>query len=161
MSSEKDDEATVVVNIKDLKKSLTEDSVSTDIELEFNVDSTKEIPINKNKLILFDYKSNTFEMLKKKDLVPADSIICKDLKSLQNHLKDDTVVYILFNYHIESKSINKLLNQINSIYKNVKTIITAKGLTEEFIEKHKNSGAQANHYLNFPFSKDKLLKLLS
>ena len=155
----KDDGATVVVNIKDLKE-----------EYE-NIDDTKEIKdlefstnagliSNKKTLVAFDFKSKTFETLVSKGLLPDDTKLARALAELNNALKNESDSCVLFNYHVESKAVNKLLNQIKKLYPKATTILMAKGLSASIIEKHSNSPSKADIYLNFPFKREEIDKIL-
>lgn len=162
MSNEdnKDDEATVVIDIKNLKKEF--ETVGTDDleNLEFLADSSNPNIQIRPKVAVFDFKSNTFKTLIQKQLIPNDVQIINELPDLNTFIKENKGAYIIFNYHVESKAISTLLGQIKKIDPTMRTILMAKGLTPAAIEKHKNSPSGAYNYLNFPFTKQDLMKML-
>lgn len=161
MSNEdKDNEATVVIDIKSLKKEF-ESVGNEDVEsLEFLADSSSPNITIKPKVAVFDFKSNTFKTLIQKNLIPDYVEIINELFDLNNFIKLNKGSYIIFNYHVESKAITTLLGQIKKIDPTMKTILMAKGLTAPVIEKHKKSPSGAHNYLNFPFTKEELEKML-
>lgn len=158
--SEKEDNATVVVNIKDLKKHYEELSDISEIDnLEFLVDS-EEPKIENANLAVFDYKGNTLQEMIKIGIIPNYAKVLTDPKELNEYLKIKEIKHILFNYHIEPKAINTLLTQINKISPKTVTIVVAQGLTDQFINKHQSSTSKATKYLNYPFKLSDLTDML-
>lgn len=159
--SEKDDEATVVVNIKDLKKHFEDVDDTKEIDdLEFLVDSNISKEIENTKLAIFDYKSKALREMVTKGIIPEYAKLLTSTKELNEFLKNKESKCILFNYHVEPKAINMLLAQINKISPRTKTIIIAKGLNQDFISKHQISASKASNYLNFPFKLETLTEIL-
>lgn len=154
-----DDAATVVVNIKDLKneyENVDEAKEINDLEFSTNVTDSK----SRKQLLAFDFKSKTFETLVSKSILPIDTKLINDLNGLNSALKEHGDSCVLFNYHVEPKAVNKLLNQIKKLYPQSTTILMAKGLTGPIVQKHQASPSKADEYLNFPFKINEIEDIL-
>lgn len=159
MKNDKDDGATVVIDIKQLKKQF-EDVSQAVVDIEFSADLTKEIKKASYKLFLFDFKSSTLSNLKSKGMLPHESLPLTSLNELNQGLKENPDAFVLFNYHIETQNINKLIAQIKKLYPKAQLILMAKGLNENFIQKHSQSPMACNHYLSFPFELTEIERIL-
>lgn len=165
MSTEEneDDKATVVLSLDELNKIKEQNSKPIDAsEIEFT-DPQKEkvvlIPV-----FLFDLNSTFFQDHFNKFPKDYELKVIKGLENLNSELSNKEKKIIVFNYNENSKAVNQLCAQIKSRFPNVKTVIVAKGLSEEKAKIHQKSKSGANAYLGFPFTqedaKNELNKLL-
>lgn len=182
--NDEDDKATVVLDINALKKEMAEKKAAGDEtieqDIEFSVTSSnidiqssesqdeqepelilgdeledELLEEEKLKVVLFDLNSEYFTKLSAKLPDTFEYIIVKELKELNKVLLSKEEVVIMFNYNAAPKAVNQLTSQIKAKFAHAKTVIMAKGLSEEKTQQHKDSKAGANGYLSVPFNLSK------
>lgn len=181
--NDEDDKATVVLDINALKEELASksaaggDAIQQDVEfaispgdevkeeaseaglsLDDDLDEGEDLlaPTEEaKKVVLFDFNSEYFTKLSAKLPDTFDYNIIKELKDLNKILQSKEPVVIMFNYNAAPKAVNQLTTQIKSKFPEAKTVIIAKGLSEQKAQQHQNSKAGANGYLSVPFNIEK------
>ena len=167
MTNEEDDKPTVVLDIsalkEQLKKSKEVEIIDQDIEFSIHDDTQGSISTinDEASIIFFDYNSSYFSKLIEKLPQAEYKYECiSDLKSLNTTLQSGDKAILFFNYVAAPKVVNQLTTQIKEKFPKVKTVIVAKGLSQENANEHKQSKAGANSYLSIPFSINQFLKAI-
>jgi response regulator RpfG family c-di-GMP phosphodiesterase len=171
--NDEDDKATVVLDIAALKAEMalkkklgesidqeiefsihedTENNTDTTEDMKPTVNSSSELNAEKE-IIFFDYSSDYFTKLVPKlpDLHYTFKVITT-LPELNSILRSGKESIIIFHYNAAPKAVNQLSGQIKLKFKNAKTVIVAKGLSQDKAQTHKKSKSGANSYLSVPFS---------
>lgn len=161
MSEQDEDKPTQVLDIEFLKKKKKEkeeELASSVCDLEFIHDIKEEKKLFP--VIFFNFNADEFPA---KDTLPVgfEYSNCHDLKELNLKLKRNAPKIIAFYYDSNPKAVNQLLTQIKSKFKNVSTIVLAKSLSKDKVDKHLKTTAAADAYLELPLSNEKLKKELT
>lgn len=164
---DEDDKPTVVLDLNALKKQKLkdeEDLANMANHIEFNVHQAKSEPSNKTpkekapqplfKTIYFDFQSDLFS----ESPLPKDfeTVVTKDLKELNIHLKSKDFQIVVFNYDSHPKAVNQLCLQIKQKLPSTKTLIVAKNISGQKAKLHAKSASGANGYLSLPLNEEKL-----
>jgi DNA-binding NtrC family response regulator len=169
MSGDEDDKATVVIDINALKKlKEAQDNQLDDMagSLEFSTDALSddekapEKPSSACPVLLFDFSQGYFK--ESQDSLPSSIQFThvETLQDLNNWLKKKTPLILIFGFDANPKAANQLCAQLKTKFKQVKTVIIAKGLSEKKVQIHQSSPAGANAYLRAPFEADQLQKTI-
>lgn len=175
--NQEDDKPTVVLDIDALKAELAakknvSEAIDQDIEFSIHADETSpgyanpnseiQTKVDKTKeIVFFDYSSGYFSKLLPKLPKSNDKInekinykftLISTLPELNKILQSQAECIIIFHYNAAPKAVNQLTTQVKSKFKKAKTIIVAKGLSQEKANAHKASKAGADNYLSVPFS---------
>ena len=155
MNNDEDDKATVVLNINELKKLKEHQEIPAEaVDIEFT--QPDEIKESKISIILFDHKSSFFKDNFETFPKDQDIKIIDDLQKLNKEISSNEQRVVVFNYNTAPKDVNQLCAQIKERFKKVKTIIVAKGLSQEKAKLHQESKSGANAYITFPFTTEQI-----
>ncbi len=169
MSDDEDENATVVLDVNELKKQIAagptvkeENALSDDISLQFSVDlddSETKTEIKKLPLfpvLCFDFGNSLFEEMKTNFPSHLDVKILTELKELNSELAEKKFKILFLNYDGSSAAVNQVSKQIREKFSHCKTVIVAKGLNPEKAKKHAQTASGADGYLSHPLDKEKL-----
>lgn len=161
---DEDDKPTVVLDLNALKKQKLkdeEDLANMARSIEFNVhqegaqaEEDEEEEEALFKVIYFDLQSEFFSHSE----LPGgfESIITKDLKELNAHLKSKDFQIVVFNYDAHPKAVNQLCLQIKQKLPSTKTVIVAKNISPQKAKLHAKTPAGASGYISHPLSPERL-----
>lgn len=157
---DEDDKPTVVLDLNALKKQKLkdeEDLANMANRIEFNVHQEEEPEEPEEalfKVIYFDFQSDLFSQIP----LPSGftSIITKDLKELNTHLKSKDFQIVVFNYDAHPKAVNQLCLQIKQKLPTSKTVIVAKNISPQKAKMHAKTPCGANGYISHPLHEEKL-----
>ncbi|MBL7664048.1 MAG: hypothetical protein JNM93_02855 [Bacteriovoracaceae bacterium] len=176
--TDKNDEATIVVDIKALKAAqaepknhdLTSHNVSlSDLSFAINNDETKVQTISAEKynfpVICFDFTDNFFQ--KNIQYFPKEFryTVTNELPKINHFLQKNEFKILFLYYPANPNLINQIIPQVKKKFPFCKVVLVANALDPEKVKIHAASAGGAHEYLKFPLTevviREAILKLHS
>lgn len=164
--------ATVVIDFAALRKEFDakEGNDATEIDIQFQVHQEEPShpkfkvetqDIVKTKTILFDFGGSYLSSLYHKESDDHfEFIIVKDLSELNQYIKKEKKLNIIFYYNQSPKAINSLMKQINLKFSHIFSLIIAENLSPQKASMHQKTESGAKAYISSPQNFTKVIEVL-